>query len=224
MKAQDTDVEGATGHTEVKAELMALGCGPVDNPPPHDLGTDLWVQVLDERLFNRGLVVGAQVKTGTSYFNEPVVEEDGTVSGWVHREDVAHFDDWVRHGLPHFLILRDRADRKSSWLPVSPDAVSVTGKRCKVAVPAVDPLGGDPFDDSFRAAAPVHAATSHASSTWAPATSGSRPSTPTPSPTTSASRPRPTAATAGSTPTAPRPPRVASPPPRAARRAAATST
>lgn len=73
MRASPTESTGTTGQSEVRAAFSRIGWGPVDNPQ-HDLGTDLWVAVRDERGFDLGLMVGAQVKAGPSWFEEPFLE------------------------------------------------------------------------------------------------------------------------------------------------------
>lgn len=42
-------------------------------------------------------MMGAQVKTGPSYFNSPKKDADGTITGWWFAEDDReHFDYWLR--------------------------------------------------------------------------------------------------------------------------------
>ena len=85
------------GATEAVAAFERIGWGPARNDW-HDLGIDLFIQVRDQRRFDRGLVITAQVKGGTSAFDEPVVE-DGIVVGWTYRDDSYRFDDWVTDDL-----------------------------------------------------------------------------------------------------------------------------
>ncbi len=76
---------GGVGINEVAANFERIGWGPVPNAQ-HDLGTDLLVQARNARLFDRGLVVGVQVKGGPSYFEQPAHAEDGSLLGWWYCE------------------------------------------------------------------------------------------------------------------------------------------
>jgi hypothetical protein len=76
MRAQTREQTGCAGVSEVSGAFERIGWGPVPNTQ-HDLGTDLFIQARDARSFDRGLIVGAQVKAGPSYFARPV-HLDGT--------------------------------------------------------------------------------------------------------------------------------------------------
>lgn len=79
------------------ADFEDLGWGPVENTQ-HDLGVDLFLQVRDERRFDRLVLMTAQVKAGASYFSSPQHDATGEVTGWWYAEsDARHFDDWVQH-------------------------------------------------------------------------------------------------------------------------------
>ena len=100
---------GEIGAIAVTADFLEIGWGPVIHNRPHDLGTDLFIQAFGPGLFNHGLFVGVQAKGGSSYFKDPAYDEDGALIGWWYDEpNTRHFDDWVRHGLPHLLVLRTR--------------------------------------------------------------------------------------------------------------------
>lgn len=134
MRAHETEQTGGAGVSEVTAKFQRIGWGPVPNHD-HDLGTDLLIQARDSRRFDRGLIVGAQVKAGDSYFAEPE-DVDGEVVGWWYYEPKTdHFDDWVTHCLPHLLVLYDLNDSVAYWGHVTSEAVKVTGKGCKILVP-----------------------------------------------------------------------------------------
>lgn len=125
---------GSAGISEVIAEFERLGWGPVENPR-HDLGIDLFLQVRDERRYDTGLIVGAQVKSGRSYFEEPA-REDGELVGWWFRDDHRdHVDSWLDHSLPVLIILRDLEARISHWAHITRDSVISTGTGAKVLVP-----------------------------------------------------------------------------------------
>lgn len=94
MRASEQKQTGGTGISEVSAKFQRIGWGPIPNDA-HDLGTDLLVQARDRRRFDRGLIVGAQVKAGPSWFQNEVRGEQGEITGWWYYEpEAAHFDDW----------------------------------------------------------------------------------------------------------------------------------
>src|SRR5439155_1517079 len=93
--------------------------------------------------FDPGLLIGAQVKTGDSYFKEPVVNESGVLTGWWFRDDDReHIDSWLAHSLPHLIVLHDENTPKSYWAHVTHDAVISTGKGAKVFVPVENTIDG----------------------------------------------------------------------------------
>ncbi|MEU6445064.1 DUF4365 domain-containing protein, partial [Streptomyces sp. NPDC047046] len=118
------------------ADFEDLGWGPVENSQ-HDLGIDLFLQVRDERRFDRTVLMTAQVKAGASYFGSPQRDATGEVTGWWYAEsDARRFEDWVQHGLPHLLVLYDLDRRLSYWAQVTKDSVEPSGEGFKVLVPA----------------------------------------------------------------------------------------
>ena len=118
------------------AEFQKLGwAGLIDDR--HDTGTDLYLRPRDSRRFELGVVMGAQVKTGVSYFSSPHVDAQGETAGWWYKEsDRRHFDYWIRHALPHVLILRDQEKQRSYWVQVTAERVESTGKGARILVPA----------------------------------------------------------------------------------------
>jgi Domain of unknown function (DUF4365) len=152
MRAPGPDIKGSTGVTEVRAEFERLGWGPIPNPD-HDVGTDLFVQVRDERRHDLGLILGAQVKAGPSWFKEPYRAEDGTLRGWWFRDDDRkHIDAWLGHSVPHVIVVRDLDDRISYWAHVQPEAVVSTGKGAKILVPRTNVIGEEQRDALVRVA------------------------------------------------------------------------
>ncbi|MGI5413871.1 DUF4365 domain-containing protein [Streptomyces chartreusis] len=118
------------------ADFEDLGWGPVENDQ-HDLGIDLFLQVRDERRFDRTVLMTAQVKTGESYFGSPERDETGAVVGWWYMEsDTRRFEDWVQHGLPHLMVLHDLEARVSYWAQVDKGSVMSSGEGFKVLVPS----------------------------------------------------------------------------------------
>jgi hypothetical protein len=135
MRAPETEATGTAGASEVTAEFQRLGWGATENAR-HDLGTDLFLAVRDERRFDLGLIVGAQVKAGASYFAETKYFDDGELEGWWYRDtDGDHIEAWLAHTLPHLVVLRDMEAPVSYWAHVTAEAVVSTGRGAKLLVP-----------------------------------------------------------------------------------------
>ncbi|MHA7245140.1 DUF4365 domain-containing protein [Paeniglutamicibacter antarcticus] len=146
MRAPKNEATGTSGQSFVKGEFEELGWGAVPNPE-HDLGTDLWLMARDENRFDMGALVGAQVKTGASYFKSAKTDEgSGEVVGWWYtEEDDSHFDYWSEHTTPHILVLRDTKSKTSHWVHVTSDTIQSTGKGNKILV-----LASQTVDESNR--------------------------------------------------------------------------
>lgn len=153
MRAASRGQTGNIGETEVTAKFERLGWGVAPNPR-HDVGTDLWLMARDARLFDLGLVVGAQVKGGPSWFAEEHHDKSGVVDGWWFRDrDGEHVDAWLAHRLPHLIVLHDLHAQVSYWVHVVKDVVERTGKGAKILVPAVNTIDEEHRDDLLRVAA-----------------------------------------------------------------------
>lgn len=135
VRASVTEATGTSGASYVKAQLEDLGWGVAGNTE-HDNGTDLILEARDERRFSRHVLLGAQVKSGSSWFSEPKTDDSGAVLGWWFREDHDHFDDWLEHDPAHLVVLHDPATHISYWVQVTPEAVVDTGTKAKILVPA----------------------------------------------------------------------------------------
>lgn len=136
MRASAQEQTGGAGANEVAAAFERIGWGVAKNSE-HDLGTDLFLMARDHRLIDLGMVVGAQVKTGPSFFKEVVRGENGDPAGWWFREpNRKHFDAWLDHQLPHIVVLHDLEKRTSYWAPITNNTVQFTEKGAKVFVPA----------------------------------------------------------------------------------------
>ncbi len=137
---------------DVCDDFEAIGWGPVRNAD-HDLGTDLLVQARDERRFDRGLIVGVQVKAGPSRFRRRKRDKGGRVLGWWYYEpDARHFDDWVTHSLPHLLVLHCLEERMSYWVHVTADRVASARRGCKILVPADQTIDEEHAGELFAVA------------------------------------------------------------------------
>ena len=135
MRASKESSTGGVGVTEVAGLFQRIRWGPVENPDRHDLGTDLLVAVRDPRRFDRGALIGVQVKGGPSWFAEHVSDDNDEITGWWHRNDSEHFDYWIKHQLPHLVVLYDIDGRVGYWVHVTSNRCESTGKGCKIFVP-----------------------------------------------------------------------------------------
>jgi hypothetical protein len=140
-QASVQETVGTAGQSRVEAQFKELNWGVASNPY-HDLGTDLWLMARDDRRFDLGLLVGAQVKTSetksatSKYFKEPQ-REHGKIVGWWYRESLPedHFDYWIKHSIPHILVLHDLKSGKSYWVHVTKEAITRTKSGTKILVP-----------------------------------------------------------------------------------------
>jgi hypothetical protein len=136
MRAPAQEATGTSGASMAKANFELLGWGAVENTT-HDVGTDLFLMARDARRFDLGLLVGAQVKSGPSYFEAPVYDdESGHRVGWWFANDQDHFDAWLDHSIPHLIVLQDVETKVSYWAHITHEAVVSTGKGSKILVPA----------------------------------------------------------------------------------------
>lgn len=143
MRAPTNEATGTSGESEVLAQFERLGWGGVIDSR-HDTGTDLYLRPRDARRYELGAVMGVQVKTGSSYFKSPQKDAEGTITGWWFAEDYReHFDYWLRHALPHVVILRDQDRNLSFWVHVTAERVVPTGKGAKILVPASQTVDED---------------------------------------------------------------------------------
>jgi hypothetical protein len=91
----------------------------------------------DPRRFDLGALVGAQVKSGDSWFKSPEYDGSGQVVGWwFFDSDGKHFKYWRDHNVPHILVLHDLTTGTSYWVHITPDRFVSTGKGSKILVPA----------------------------------------------------------------------------------------
>lgn len=151
MRASQQQQTGGAGIGEVSAAFERLGWGPVENHR-HDLGTDLFLQVRDARLYELGLIVGAQVKAGASYFRDPALGGDGQPVGWWFRTDRAHADYWLAHSVPHLVVLHESDSHVSYWAHVTADAMVSTGAGAKILVPKVNTVDVEHRDSLLKVA------------------------------------------------------------------------
>jgi Domain of unknown function (DUF4365) len=137
MKGSGSEKTERLGIQAVSTAFIEIDWAVLENTG-HDIGTDLLLLARDEAMFELGVYIGAQVKSGASWFREKY-REDGAVKGWWFRDkDGSHLNAWAAFPLPHLLILHDPDTKKTHWVRVTPDQVISTGKGAKILVPAAN--------------------------------------------------------------------------------------
>lgn len=152
MRGSETEQTGNIGEQAVTLKFTRLGWHVAPNPAG-EVGTDLLLQARDERRFDHGAFIGAQVKSGESFFRESKFNEAGEIEGWWFRDpDAAHLRYWQTHTVPHLLILHDETDDQSYWVHVTKDSVVSTGRGAKILVPKSSVVSRDHADELLRVA------------------------------------------------------------------------
>lgn len=148
MRVPDTDPVGRIGLEETKADFSRLKWGANENM--HDVGTDLLIAVRDTRGFDLGILVGAQVKSGPSWFSEPTVPPNP--AGWWFRSDQRHIDYWLGYNAAHLIILHDNDARISYYEHITSATVVLTQRQSKILVPAENRIDIDHRDALLKIA------------------------------------------------------------------------
>lgn len=142
-RATEQEQKGSAGASEVTGKFARIGWGFAEITR-HDNGIDLFLMARDERLFDLGLTLGAQVKAGPSYFEAPCKNNQGGLDGWWFRDsDGQHLSDLAGHGLPQLLVLYNLHTQIAYWVHVTPEAVQSTGKGAKILVPRVNTVDAE---------------------------------------------------------------------------------
>jgi Domain of unknown function (DUF4365) len=167
MRQLESAQKGAEGEEAVKLAFVKLGWGAVGVPREYDLGTDLLLLVRDERRFDPGLVLGAQIKSGDTAFDEPRKNDAGEVIGWWFRDDDRqHMDYWLDHSIPHVIVLHHLTTGVSYWAAVTPTSVESTGRGAKMFVPIGNTIDTDHRDALLSVAATVRTPPVWEGSVW----------------------------------------------------------
>lgn len=165
-RATKAEQTGSIGVSEATGKFARIGFGFAEITR-HDNGTDVFLMARDARLFDLGLTLGAQIKGGPSWFKEPEEDDEGHTLGWWFRDsDGSHIDDWLRHGLPHLLVMHNLDDDITYWVHVTDDAVISTGKGKKILVPANQRVDEDSRDALIAIAASTRPAPRWEGSAW----------------------------------------------------------
>ena len=158
MRSNESQQTGEQGTQQVKTEFTDLHWIAIEVPQAGDVGTDLYVQVFDERRHALRLVLGVQVRSGPSQFDSPVRGDDGEPTGWWCSDHQDHFDYWSTHALPHLIVLRNLEERVSYWVHVTPGEIEPAGDGAKILVPRHQVISRDQVDDLVKVAASQKAA------------------------------------------------------------------
>lgn len=165
-RASEQEQKGSTGVSEVTAKFTRLEWGFAEITR-HDNGSDPFLMARDARRFDLGLTVGAQVKAGPWYFKEEAHAEDGRLQGWWFRDpDGEHVNDWLKHGLPHLIVIHNLDTLMTYWVHVTEDAVVSTGKGSKVLVPIENTVDEKHRDALLAVAATLRPAPMWEGSAW----------------------------------------------------------
>jgi hypothetical protein len=165
VRAPKSGMRGSNGQSAVKSQFEQLGWGVAPNLE-HDLGTDLWLMPRDKRGFDRLTVVGAQIKTGESYFREQKIENGCEIGWWYRESDDAHFDYWCDHAVPHFLILHSPESRTSYWVEITRDKLVSTGKGSKILVMNSSTIDEEHFDQLLEVGTSLRESSGWEGSIW----------------------------------------------------------
>ena len=93
-----------------------------------DYGIDAHAELIETE-YATGRLLGIQLKSGPSYFNE---RHEGS---YVFRADRAHVDYWIDHCLPVLVCLCDVDNRQIYWQVVDSQTAISTGKGYKFLIP-----------------------------------------------------------------------------------------
>jgi hypothetical protein len=99
-----------------------------------DFGIDAHIEIIEGHEVT-GKLLGAQIRSGPSFFQEETTE------GIIFRESLDKLEYWTRHSLPVIIVLYDPATQTAYWQHVDRSRVEITGKGWKLAVPRHNVLG-----------------------------------------------------------------------------------
>jgi len=124
----DSEASGHLGVAAAKTAVFMMEWAFREQPLP-DFGIDGQIEIVDSDRKATGRLIGCQVKSGPSYFDEK------TSSGIVYRGDSEHLAYWLGHSLPVIVILHDQENDCCYWQVVDRKHVENTGKGWKIEVP-----------------------------------------------------------------------------------------
>lgn len=80
-QASRTEQTGNIGEAAVSYQFAKLGWHVAPNPAG-EVGTDLLLQARADGLLDLGALAGAQVKSGSTWFDNPKRDKNGDTVGW----------------------------------------------------------------------------------------------------------------------------------------------
>lgn len=136
MKVDPRHQTERQGVAEVQRRVTALLGWLFREQPTSDYGIDAHIEVVENNIAT-GRLIGAQIKSGASYFEEPVGR------GYTYRGDNDHLDYWLNHSLPVIVAIYNPDNDDCLWGLVSESRVTRTKKAWTMTV-----LCDDKFDAS----------------------------------------------------------------------------
>lgn len=97
-----------------------------------DFGIDAQLEITDPDRVVTGQLIALQIKTGASFFKEPI---QFIQDGWIFRPKPKHVRYWKNHCLPVAIVLVDDEKEIAYWQGVSSETLVSTGKGWKIFVP-----------------------------------------------------------------------------------------
>ena len=93
-----------------------------------DYGIDAIIEPKTES-YASGQLIGLQIKTGDSYFDE------SNESSFIYRGEMKHYHYWLNHCLPVLIVLVDINTRLCYWQRVEKHLITITEKGWKIEIP-----------------------------------------------------------------------------------------
>jgi hypothetical protein len=111
--------------------------------PISDMGIDSHIEIV-ENSSATGTLLALQIKTGESYFIKHG-------SDFVYYIDDDHYEYWLSHSLPVFLVMHNPVDRLTLWQAVNERTTERLEKSWKLIVPSKNVLSPIAKQDFIRA-------------------------------------------------------------------------
>jgi hypothetical protein len=101
--------------------------------PYSDHGIDAQIEELDIEERPTGKLVALQIKTGSSYFRKKG-------NDYVYYATPRHFDYWIHHSLPVYIILHNPDNARTLWQKVERRTATKTPKGWAITIPKTNVL------------------------------------------------------------------------------------
>ncbi|BDQ38850.1 hypothetical protein SYK_32100 [Pseudodesulfovibrio nedwellii] len=108
--------------------------------PVNDYGIDAHVEIVDED-GPTGLLIGIQIKTGNSFF------EESHKDNYIFRFDSRHATYWTSHSLPVIIVMCHPSENILVWQIINSDTLISTGKGWKIHIPKSNLLSKEALKD-----------------------------------------------------------------------------